>query len=94
MERPSAENMDSAAQTRIELVAEYKYLHKQCACGNEFRTAIPRKLFKNPDDESLEINVTASGSVSGYPDIDASDVQARIEQKNCGDKEQHPEENI
>jgi hypothetical protein len=94
MEHLGAERLNQEGVTRIELDAEYKYFYKQCTCGNEFRTAIPRKLFKNPDDESVELNMTAGGSVAGYPDIEVADVQARIEQKHCGDKEKHPEENV
>jgi len=92
MEYSRAEQFNHEAPPRVELDAEYKYFHKRCTCGNEFRTAIPRKFFKNPDDDSLELDITAGGGVAGYPDIAASDVQARIEQKNCGDEEQHPEE--
>jgi hypothetical protein len=94
MEKLDAERMDRVGLTRVEIDGEYKYLYKQCTCGNEFRTAIPRKFFKNSDDESLELAVTATGGIKDYPDIKATDVKTRIEQENCGDKEQHPEEQV
>ncbi len=76
---------------RVELDEEYKYLQKLCSCGNEFRTAIPRKFFKHPDDLSLTLAVNGNERMPGYPDIKSADVQARIDQLECGDAERHPE---
>lgn len=75
---------------RVELSEDNKILHKQCSCGEEFSTAIPRKFFKHPNDTSLEL-AKSGGAISGFPSISADALQARIEKVECGVKERHPE---
>lgn len=87
MEREAQPSPEVQSQfTRVELDAEYKYFTKHCtACGQEFRTAIPRTFFRNPDDESTQLAATGSGTISGYDTIRAADVQQRMFETTCAD---------
>lgn len=91
MEQSDAERMDRVGLTRVELEGDFKCLYKQCTCGSEFRTTLPRGFFKNPNDESLELARSSNGTIIGNPDIRADAVQARIDNIQCNDQDRHPE---
>ncbi len=97
MERESLAPHEVASPfLKVEVDGEHKYFTKQCtACGQEFRTAVPRKFFRNPDDESTQLAANGSGTIDGYDSIRSADVERNIFASTCADtqrnaKAEHP----
>lgn len=71
---------------RVEFDGEHKLFVKECtACGQEFRTGVPRKFFRNPDDASTQLAVNGGGTIDGYDSIRAADVERHILETTCPD---------
>lgn len=78
---------------RVDFDGEHKIFVKECShCGNTFSTAVPRKFFRNPDDESTKLRVNGHGSIEGYESIRADAVATHIFDRECGDAARHGQE--
>ena len=48
---------------RVEFDGEHKIFVKECSeCGNTFSTGVPKRFFKNPDDDSVALHPDAKDS--------------------------------
>ena len=75
---------------RVEFDGEHKLFVKVCTeCGNEFRTGVPRKFFKNPNDESTTLRKNGSGTIDGFESIRADAVKSHIFDTTCADAARH-----
>lgn len=78
---------------RVEFDGEHKLFVKVCTeCGNEFRTGVPRKFFKNPNDESTTLRVNGSGAIDGFESIRADVVEKHILDTTCADTARHEQQ--
>ena len=75
---------------RVEFDGEHKIFVKECAeCGKEFSTSVPRKFFRNPNNESIKLHTTGAGAIDGYENIKASEVTKNILNMICPDDSRH-----
>jgi len=78
---------------RVEFDGEHKIFVKECAaCGNVFRTSVPKKFFENPNDDSTKLRANGSDAVDGHKGIRASVVQQHIFETVCTDDSRHSPE--
>lgn len=75
---------------RVEFDGEHKIFVKECTeCGHTFSTNVPKKFFKNSDDESTKLRVNGGGAIVGYDSIRGDAVEKHIFDSTCADAARH-----